>query len=142
VRVSNKSIVGAWVAQSVWLLPSAQVMIPGSGDQVPHRASCPAGSLLLPLTLPPPSDGLCLLLPNTCVISPHLTERSGSCCPSRKSSLAPCSPRPCSRAANQSRAGISGSSARQPSGPPGPPGTHHFLGPACDSAPPNPGPFL
>ena len=31
-------------------LPSAQVMIPGSWDQAPHRALCSAGSLLLPLS--------------------------------------------------------------------------------------------
>ena len=44
-----------WVAQSVKHLPSAQVMISGSWDGVPHRAPCSAESLLLslPLLLPP-----------------------------------------------------------------------------------------
>ena len=42
----------AWVAQLVMQLPSAQVMIPGYWDRVPHRAPCSAGSLLLPLPLP------------------------------------------------------------------------------------------
>ena len=42
---------GAWVAQFVKHLPSAQVMIPGSGDQVPHQALCSMASLLLPLSL-------------------------------------------------------------------------------------------
>ena len=41
------------VAQSVQHLPSAQVMIPGSWSQAPHRAPCSVGSLLLPLPLPP-----------------------------------------------------------------------------------------
>ena len=46
----------AWVAQSVKLLPSAQVMIPGSWDQVPHQVPCSAGAcfsrcLCLPLCL-------------------------------------------------------------------------------------------
>ena len=40
------------MAQLVKPLPSAQVMIPGSWDQVPHRAPCSAGSLLLSLPLP------------------------------------------------------------------------------------------
>ena len=35
------------------LLPSAQVMIPGSWDQAPHRAVCSAGSLLHLLSLSP-----------------------------------------------------------------------------------------
>ena len=34
-------------------LPSAQVMIPAFWDQAPHWAPRPAGSLLLPLSLPP-----------------------------------------------------------------------------------------
>ena len=49
---------GAWVAQPVKHLPSAQVMIPGSWDPVPRSAPGPAGSLLLPLPLPP----ICALL--------------------------------------------------------------------------------
>ena len=40
----------AWVAQLVKHLPSAQAMIPGSWNQVLHRAPCSVGSLLL---LPP-----------------------------------------------------------------------------------------
>jgi len=43
---------GASVAQSVKHLPSAQVMILESQDQVPHRAPHSAESLLLSLTLP------------------------------------------------------------------------------------------
>jgi len=46
-------LMGAWVAQLVRRLPSAQVMILESLDRVPHRAPCSARSLLLPLTLPP-----------------------------------------------------------------------------------------
>ena len=42
---------GTWVAQSVKCLPSAQVMVPGSWDQAPHRAPCSAGDLLLSLVL-------------------------------------------------------------------------------------------
>ena len=40
---------GAWGAQSVKHLPSAQVTILGSWDRAPCRAPCSAGSLLLPL---------------------------------------------------------------------------------------------
>ena len=43
---------GAWVAQMVKCLPSAQVVIPGSWDGAPHRAPCSAGRLLLSLPLP------------------------------------------------------------------------------------------
>ena len=57
---------GAWVAQSVKHLPSAQVMILGSWDQVPHQAPCSAGSLLLSLPLP-------LLLPLLCSLSLSLS---------------------------------------------------------------------
>lgn len=43
----------AWVVQLVKHLPSAQVMIPESWDQVPHRAPYSvAGGLLLLLPLP------------------------------------------------------------------------------------------
>ena len=38
----------AWEVQLVKHWPSAQVMIPGSWDQTPHRAPCSLGSLLLP----------------------------------------------------------------------------------------------
>jgi len=55
---------GAWVAQLVGRLPSAQVMIPGSWDQAPHRAPCSAGSLLLPLPLLLPLLVLSLSLSN------------------------------------------------------------------------------
>uniref|UniRef100_A0A452U465 Integrator complex subunit 4 n=1 Tax=Ursus maritimus TaxID=29073 RepID=A0A452U465_URSMA len=49
-----------WMAQSVQRLPSAQVMISGSWNQVLHQALCSAGSLLsLPL---PPVHALFLLL--------------------------------------------------------------------------------
>ena len=51
--VKKSALEGAWVAQLVKRLPSAQVMILESLDRVPHRAPCLAGSLLLPLTLPP-----------------------------------------------------------------------------------------
>ena len=53
--VINTWSMGAWVAQWVKPLPSAQVMISGSWDQGPHRALCSAGSLL-------PSLSLCLPL--------------------------------------------------------------------------------
>jgi len=43
---------GAWVAQMVKRLPSAQGMISRSWDRAPHRTPCLAGSLLLPLPLP------------------------------------------------------------------------------------------
>ena len=46
---------GAWVAQWVKPLPSAQVMISESWDRVPHRALSSAESLL-----PPPSLSACL----------------------------------------------------------------------------------
>ena len=39
---------GAWVAQLVKNLPSAQVMISGSWDQAPDQASCSERSLLVP----------------------------------------------------------------------------------------------
>ena len=42
---------GAWVAQSVKLLPLAQVMIPGSWNWAQHQGPCSAGSLFLPLPL-------------------------------------------------------------------------------------------
>jgi len=50
------------VAQLVQHLPSAQVLIPGSGDQVPGQAPCSAESLLLPLSAPPPAHALSLAL--------------------------------------------------------------------------------
>jgi len=40
------------MAQLVGRLPSAWVMIPESWNQVPHRAPCSVGSLLLSLPLP------------------------------------------------------------------------------------------
>ena len=43
---------GAWVAQSVKHLTSAQVMIRGSWDRALHQAPCSTGSPLLPLSLP------------------------------------------------------------------------------------------
>ena len=54
LQVRRKLGRGAWVAQAVKRLPSAQVMIPGSWDRAPHGAPCLAGSLLLPLPLPLP----------------------------------------------------------------------------------------
>ena len=53
--VKNKVNRGAWVAQWVKPLPSAQVMVSGSWDRAPHQALCSAGSLLASLSL-------CLLL--------------------------------------------------------------------------------
>ena len=44
---------GAWVAQLVKHLPSAQVMIPESWDQALHWVPCSARSLLLSLPLTP-----------------------------------------------------------------------------------------
>ena len=40
---------GAWVAQLVKCLPSAQVIVPGSWDGAPNMAPCSVESLLLPL---------------------------------------------------------------------------------------------
>ena len=59
--VARWQIQGAWVAQSVKCLPSAQVMIPGSWDGAPRQAPCSVGSLLLPLPLPLPLLVLSLL---------------------------------------------------------------------------------
>ncbi|XP_034866328.1 membrane cofactor protein-like isoform X10 [Mirounga angustirostris] len=56
-----------WVAQSVKRLPSAQLMIPGSWDRVPHQALCLAGSLLLLLPLPATHPA--------CVLSLSLTNK-------------------------------------------------------------------
>ena len=42
---------GAWVAQLIKHLPSAQVMISESWDRAPRWASCSGGSLLLPLLM-------------------------------------------------------------------------------------------
>ena len=53
---------GAWVAQLVKRLPSAQVMIPGSWDRAPHGVPCSAGSLLLPLPLPVASPACAFFL--------------------------------------------------------------------------------
>ena len=57
----------AWVAQSVKRLPSGQVMIPGSWDQVLHRAPCLVGSLLLPLPA----------TPSACVLSQKISKVLG-----------------------------------------------------------------
>ena len=46
-RIANT--LDTWVAQVVEHLPSAQVMIPQSWDEVPSQAPCSEGSLLLPL---------------------------------------------------------------------------------------------
>ena len=45
---------GTWGAQPPKCLPSAQVMVPGSWDQVLCGATCSAENLLLPLLLPLP----------------------------------------------------------------------------------------
>ena len=60
VRAGIKIQVGVRVPG--WLsLPSAQVMIPGSGDQALHQAPCSVESLLFPLPLPlPPTLLLCM----------------------------------------------------------------------------------
>ena len=42
---------GAWAAQSVKCLPSAQVMIPGSWNKAPQWAPCSVESQCLPLPL-------------------------------------------------------------------------------------------
>jgi len=49
----KEKVWGAWVAQLVKRLPSAQVVILESQDRVPCRAPRSVGSLLLPLTLSP-----------------------------------------------------------------------------------------
>ena len=61
---SENSSRGAWVAQSVKCLPSAQVMIRGSWDRALQWAPCSADSLFLPLPLPatPPAYALFLFL--------------------------------------------------------------------------------
>ena len=51
ISLSVYEIWGAWVAQLVKHLPSTQVMVSGSWDQVPHQAPFSAGSLLLPFYL-------------------------------------------------------------------------------------------
>ena len=53
---------GAWVAQLVKCLPSAQVMIPGSWDQAPCPDLSLAGSLLFSVPLP--------AAPPACALSP------------------------------------------------------------------------
>ena len=50
--LKNGHFRGAWVAQSLKCLPSAQVMIPGSWDPVLHQGPCSVGALLLPLPCP------------------------------------------------------------------------------------------
>ena len=94
---------GTWVAQSFKSLPSAQVMIQGSWNRVPHRAPDSAGSLFLPLPLPtaPPAcvlsmsqiksflkrgggwggswlilwQTLCYILTHTLILWPHTSPR-------------------------------------------------------------------
>ena len=48
------SILGHLVAQSIKLLPSAQVMIPESWEWAPGQTPCSVGSLLFPFLLPLP----------------------------------------------------------------------------------------
>ena len=55
----NSAPWGAWVGQLVEHLTLAQVMIPGSWDQLPGQAFCSVGTLLLPLPLPLPLPCLC-----------------------------------------------------------------------------------
>ena len=52
-RESSRLIIlwDTWVAQWIKYLPSAQVMISGSGNGAPHQGPCSVGSLLLPLPL-------------------------------------------------------------------------------------------
>ena len=54
-KIENKeySSGGTWVAQLVKHLPWAHVMILGAWNSAPCWAPCSAGSLLLPLPLPP-----------------------------------------------------------------------------------------
>uniref|UniRef100_A0A452U7X2 Acyl-CoA-binding protein n=1 Tax=Ursus maritimus TaxID=29073 RepID=A0A452U7X2_URSMA len=56
----KKKYAGAWVAQMVGHLPSAQVMISGSWNGALCRAPCSAESLLLPLPTPARSLSLSL----------------------------------------------------------------------------------
>ena len=66
---------GAWVAQMVGHLPSAQVMISRSWDQASLPVSCSVGSLLLSPTASPPallSLSLCLSLSLKSVSYTHL----------------------------------------------------------------------
>uniref|UniRef100_M3Z7Y0 Uncharacterized protein n=1 Tax=Mustela putorius furo TaxID=9669 RepID=M3Z7Y0_MUSPF len=65
-RIRIWSHPGARVAQWVKPLPSAQVMISGSWDRVPHRVLCSAGSLLPSLSLCLP---LCLPVISVCQIN-------------------------------------------------------------------------
>jgi len=93
---NNKQMLrGAWVAQSVKRLPSAQVTIPGSRDRIPHLAPYPAGSPPLPppalrgcdsqalgtvTRAGPVDDGQCLLshLPPSWLPDPALPKAAGS----------------------------------------------------------------
>lgn len=60
---------GAWVAQQVKHLPSAQVMIPESWDWAPHWAPCSAGVLLFPIPLSPSFSPSAFLSPCLCTLS-------------------------------------------------------------------------
>ena len=60
IKMSN--LWGMWVTQLVEQLPSAQIMILWSWDQILNQVPCSAESLLLPLLLPatPPACSLSL----------------------------------------------------------------------------------
>ena len=60
---------GTWMIQSVKLLPSAQVMIPGSWDQALHQTPCSVRSLLLSLCCSPHSCSCFLSLPFLLIFS-------------------------------------------------------------------------
>ena len=59
-HLKMKQVGGRLGGSVVERLPSAQGMLTGSWDQVPHRAPCSVESLLLPLTLSLYSLSLCL----------------------------------------------------------------------------------
>ena len=71
ITFTQNMMQGAWVAQLVESLPWAQVMTPGSWDQVLHWALCSVESLLLLLpfpTAPALSFSPLLVTPSACAL--------------------------------------------------------------------------